>query len=285
MKNLYEILQINKTASMDEIKKSFRKLALLYHPDKGGDTAKFQEIRTAYEILSDRKKRDNYDNMSVIDQHNLYHMLKGALIMLFPKMKILIDMLVKAYGDKKLENDINTYNFRNIYNTIIKEFSSSESPVIIKQEQIQTHAIVSCSLLERYCNKYKQLTCNNKKYNVPLCEDDVTYDDLDVTVECSDYKGFQQINYKDLYIVQKISLSEYLYGGTVVFNHIDDEVINITFGPQIDVIPCIIIKNKGIPRYMSKVRGNLFIHLKIDGINTGEESFKTLVKEAINLLF
>lgn len=274
MKNLYDILQINKNATAEEIKKSFRKLALLYHPDKGGNAAKFQEIRTAYEILIDTTKRYNYDNMSIVEQNNLYNMLKGALVILFPKLKPLIDMLVKAYGDKKLEQDINTYNFKNIYNTIIKEF-----------EVKQTHVTVTCSLLERYCNKYKQITCNNKRYNVPLCEDDVAYDDLNVTVECNDYKDFQQINYKDLYLVHKISLKEYLYGGSSIIKHIDDENIPITFGPQVDVIPCIIIKNKGVPKYMSKVRGNLFIHLKIDGINTGEESFKTLVKEAINLLF
>lgn len=276
MTNLYQILQINKNATTDEIKKSFRKLALLYHPDKGGNTAKFQEIRTAYEILVDDNKRYNYDNMSVIQQDNLYHMLKGALIMLFPKLRTLIDMLVKAYGDKKLENDINTYNFKNIYNTIIKDFNI---------KPIQTHITVKCSLIERYCNKYKQIICNNKKYNVPVCEDEITYDDLNVTVECEDYKDFQQINYKDLYIVRKISLKEYLYGSTITIKHIDDEDIIVTFGSQVDVIPCIVIKNKGIPKYMSKIRGNLFIHLKIDGINTGDESFKTLVKEAINLLF
>ncbi|MCF7816029.1 MAG: molecular chaperone DnaJ [Candidatus Pacebacteria bacterium] len=62
MKNYYEILGIQKTASKDEVKKAFRKLASKYHPDKKtGDEAKFKEISEAYSTLSDDKKRAEYD--------------------------------------------------------------------------------------------------------------------------------------------------------------------------------------------------------------------------------
>lgn len=62
MKNYYEILGIAKSASKDEVKKAFRKLAGKYHPDKKtGDEAKFKEISEAYSILSDDKKRAEYD--------------------------------------------------------------------------------------------------------------------------------------------------------------------------------------------------------------------------------
>ena len=57
----YEILGITKSASQDEIKKSFHKLAHKYHPDKGGDEKKFKEINEAYQVLSDAKKRQQYD--------------------------------------------------------------------------------------------------------------------------------------------------------------------------------------------------------------------------------
>jgi len=55
-------LGIEKSASKEEVKKSFRKLAHKYHPDKvGGDEAKFKEINEAYSVLSDDKKRSEYD--------------------------------------------------------------------------------------------------------------------------------------------------------------------------------------------------------------------------------
>ncbi len=61
MKDYYKILGINKNASEDEIKKAFRRLAHKYHPDKGGDEKKFKEINEAYQVLSNKEKRAQYD--------------------------------------------------------------------------------------------------------------------------------------------------------------------------------------------------------------------------------
>jgi DnaJ-class molecular chaperone len=61
-KDYYKVLGVEKSASEDEIKKAFRKLAHQYHPDKkGGDEAKFKEVNEAYTILSDKSKRQQYD--------------------------------------------------------------------------------------------------------------------------------------------------------------------------------------------------------------------------------
>ncbi len=61
-RDYYEVLGVGKTASDDEIKKAFRKLAVKYHPDKeGGDETKFKEANEAYEVLKDKQKRQRYD--------------------------------------------------------------------------------------------------------------------------------------------------------------------------------------------------------------------------------
>ena len=61
-KDYYDILGVKKGASEDEIKSAFRKIAHKYHPDKkGGDEAKFKEASEAYSVLSDKKKRAEYD--------------------------------------------------------------------------------------------------------------------------------------------------------------------------------------------------------------------------------
>lgn len=62
MKNYYQILGLEKGADKTEIKKAFRKLAAKYHPDKKtGDEKKFKEVSEAYSVLSDDKKRSQYD--------------------------------------------------------------------------------------------------------------------------------------------------------------------------------------------------------------------------------
>lgn len=61
-KNYYDILGIDKKATQDDVKKAFRKLAQKHHPDKGGDESKFKEITEAYSVLSDEKRRREYDS-------------------------------------------------------------------------------------------------------------------------------------------------------------------------------------------------------------------------------
>ena len=63
--NLYEVLEVKETASQEEIKKAYRKLSLMYHPDRNNNspdsTNKFQKISSAYDIIGDEEKRKQYD--------------------------------------------------------------------------------------------------------------------------------------------------------------------------------------------------------------------------------
>jgi DnaJ-class molecular chaperone len=72
-KNPYETLGVKRDASDDDIQKAYRKLARKYHPDMNPDDAsaksKFQEVQSAFEILSDAEKRKRYDQFGTTDPH------------------------------------------------------------------------------------------------------------------------------------------------------------------------------------------------------------------------
>ena len=74
MKDYYYILGIKKEASLDEVKKAYRKLSMKFHPDKNdGDeffAERFKEIQEAYEILSDNQKRQAYDGKTTANNQS-----------------------------------------------------------------------------------------------------------------------------------------------------------------------------------------------------------------------
>ena len=76
-KNYYQILNVEKISTFEDIKKSYRKLSFTHHPDKGGNQEDFNEINEAYTILSDVETRNKYDKTSIygllFDESILYN--------------------------------------------------------------------------------------------------------------------------------------------------------------------------------------------------------------------
>lgn len=86
MENLYNILGVAPNATADEIRKAYRSLAMRHHPDRNthaGSEIRFNAIKTAYELLSDPKKRAEYNqslnNRIIIDPDNEAHALWQSL--------------------------------------------------------------------------------------------------------------------------------------------------------------------------------------------------------------
>jgi len=62
-RNYYDVLEIKRTASIEEVKKAYRQAALVHHPDKGGTDEMFQRVNEAWMILCDPAKRADYDRV------------------------------------------------------------------------------------------------------------------------------------------------------------------------------------------------------------------------------
>lgn len=125
--NYYNILGVNEQATKKEIKQNYRKLAVKYHPDKGGDEEKFKQISEAYEILSDDLKRQEYDKGNSIDYNfndpiNLFNMF-------FEKKTNNMDKLNELFKDLFSASLDNFHNQHEIYrkNNSLMEYNNNLS--------------------------------------------------------------------------------------------------------------------------------------------------------------
>ena len=97
MLDLYEALNLTKDANIDEIKLSYRNLAKLHHPDKGGDTEKFQKIALAYEILSDPKRKEKYDTTGAQEKEPVFEKKFQSLV-----DHLLLQIISQPFNDLKI---------------------------------------------------------------------------------------------------------------------------------------------------------------------------------------
>lgn len=142
--DLYDTLEISPTATQAEIKKAYRRLALVHHPDKGGDQEAFKKITAAHEILSDEEKRQVYDTHG---KNGLQH--SGAV----PE-----DMFSSLFG-----NFGATFgNFGNVFNVFqtARNAVRRTQPVLYKRvvtlEELCTRKVINIKVTrDRVCECYR----------------------------------------------------------------------------------------------------------------------------------
>ena len=142
--NFYEILGLEKGCSKENIKSSYIKLAKKHHPDKGGSEAIFKLIAEAYNILSDRKKRLNYDNNYILETYDTYTNPYDIFEEIIKKSdRIHQESMVNNYlfEDSELEDNPNDSVFFNNLNT--PDNYSFMSSTVIKDGKKYTKKIIN----------------------------------------------------------------------------------------------------------------------------------------------
>lgn len=304
--DLYSVLGVPKNSSPVDIKKAYKSLILKYHPDKNkevGTTKRFREIRAAYEILIDPKKRAEHDMLDSTNQSKFFSFLKQMLSTNNCNDSLFSDIVKMFYGNKgSVMKDYTSFNFDKIFNTIynqiLKKATSSDDPVNMCKMKSTVFVIIQTTLHERYNNLFKKIGLNNQIYLIPCIENEVRLDNIVFKVNCPDDFEFSQINSSDLLCTKVISLYEYLYGGSVVVNCYGSFQITIPFNSLIDDVPMFRFEGKGLPKNSDAdtteesdpaviKRGDLIVLLTIDGINSTRSAshYKQIMKDVIFDMF
>ncbi len=140
--SLYEILEVSKKATQQQIKKSYREKANIYHPDKGGNKDTFVKIQIAYRVLSDKKKRKQYDETGTWSDKELFSETERA-----------IQILAELYETIIVKADINEHT--DLKKMIIEALKNNATKIEDNINKRETKITYLKNLLGKLPNKNK----------------------------------------------------------------------------------------------------------------------------------
>lgn len=280
--SLYDTLGVSKTASADEIKKAYRRLARKYHPDinkEKGAEEKFKEINAAYEILSDENKRKKYDRYgdSIFGGQSFQDFSRGASGADFND--ILYDLFANFGGGFNSRNSgfsggfSSGFNFNNTaqnldlnakikipFNTAIL---GGEQKITFNQENITIKIPHGIKEGEKLRIRGKGSSFNGAR------------GDLIIQVEIEESKEYERKD-DDLYKKVDISLKMALFGDKITIQTPRKEV-NIKIPQNTKNGQKIRLKGYGVQNRKTNIYGDLYLNINVVLPNT-EDLDKDLLK-------
>ena len=240
----YSVLGVTKTATPDEIKKAYRKLASQHHPDKGGDTAKFQQIQEAYAVLSDPEKKAQYDN----PQPQGFNMGPGGFqFNMGPGMDI-NDIFGQIFNQPGMRRPGKQMLRTTLHITLLESYNGTT-------KIIELTTPVGKKMLEvrvpKGIKSHDQLRYDNVIDHATLLVEFMVLPDLKFT---------RQDN--DLVCNQSISVLDLIVGTTIPFTSIDGKELEVTIKPRTQPYMQIKLAGKGMPIPNTERYGDQYILIK-----------------------
>lgn len=266
-KDYYSILGVNKTASADEIKKAYRKLALQHHPDrnKGNKESetKFKEVTKAYEVLSDPGKKQTYDQFgeAAFEQGGMggqgnpfaggFGGQQGGQYGPF------------SYTYQSSGGDFDFGGFSDPFD-IFEQFFGGASPFGRTQRR-QTYSL-TLSFTEAVKGTEKRVNIGGKTQTIkiPAGVDDgsrIRFGEADVVIEVTLDRKFKRQGY-DIVSEEEISFPQAALGDEVEIETVEGKVkIKIPQGTQPETL--IRLRGKGVKMLRGSGHGDHYIRIKV----------------------
>lgn len=271
MTDPYSILGVPRSASQDEIKRAYRKLAAQHHPDKGGDTAKFQEIQGAYAIIGDPEKRAEYDNPrpQMGPAGFSFHMNSG-----FPPG--FDDFFGSFFREQRPQPRNKNFNL---------QASITLEDALVGKEIIGNIKLPT-GKDQTFEVKIPPGIRDNTVLRLSGMGDDsvqgIPRGDLHLTVRIEPHHIFQRHG-DDLLINLNINCLEAILGKTVIINTLDKKDLEIKIQPGIQPGQTLAVHGYGMPNINDpRMRGRLLINVGITIPTDLTEQQKDLIKQILN---
>ena len=256
----YQTLGVNKTASADEIKKAYRKLALEWHPDRNksaGAASKFTEINQAFEVLSDSQKRQAYDQYGEAGVKQSQQQAQGQ----------------SSYSYSGNINDIfEQFGFgggsggsSDPYD-IFESFFGFRTPGNRRQAQKQIYQLrISFDEAAKGVQKSFVIRGQNKTIKIPAGVDTgmrIRFTDFDILLEVTPSQKYHREN-QDLYFEQKVSYLTVILGGEIEVPTLKKQVkLKIKPGTQPNTL--VRLRGFGLPYPNSNRTGDFYVVIKVE---------------------
>lgn len=282
-KDYYSVLGVSKSATPDDIKKAYRKLALEFHPDRNKSKeadAKFKEVTKAYEVLSDENKRKTYDQVghSGFEQGGFGGAGGGGPF---------------GGGQQGGQHGPFTYTYSQGGNgpgfdfggysdpfEIFEQFFGGGSP--FGQRQRRPSYSVKISFDEAVHGTEKQVSINGKsqKIKIPAGVDRgqrMRFGDYDIVIDVTPDKRFAREGY-DVIAEKEISFPQAALGGEISVDTVDGDVkIRIPQGTQPETL--IRLAGRGVKRLQGNGRGDHYLKIKVTVPKKLSKQQKELLEE------
>jgi DnaJ family protein B protein 4 len=291
-KNLYSILEIDINASIDDIKKAYRKLAIKYHPDKSTqeykivNEEKFKLISEAYNILSDPNKRKIYDETGCVEdideilkfnerQKNMFNIFGSFMnpmntIRFNPDIIITLRLELETIFVGQIIDYTIERSILIIDDLVVPKYQKEKEKIkiIIPEGVANGEKIIMHGLGNKMVNNNK----NNKVGNIVVIVEEVKH-------KIFNRSPNQPLH---LYMNQKISVFQALIGEfDVVVTGLNKEKIYINMGKNVikpNMVMC--IEGKGMKK--SNKYGNLYVIFDIEFMDEITDTQRTVLKSVSN---
>lgn len=278
-RDYYEILGVDKKADAKAIKAAYRKLALQYHPDrnKAPDAeAKFKEINEAYQVLSDEKKRQMYDQFG----HAAFDPQSG--------MGGAGNPFASGFGgfgagqgpfswSYTTSGDGSNFDFGDPFEIFEQFFGGGFRP-----GKRRAHYSLHIDFMEAINGTEKTVEIEGKKHKVkiPAGANDGTrirFDDFDVTLNVGTHPRFRRDNY-DIFVEESISFPMAVLGGQLPVKTLTGELtLKIRPGTQPNTL--VRVRGEGVPILQGRGRGDLYVRILVKVPDKVDRETKKLLQE------